>query len=465
MVFNRFRINLIFRVLLLSATIFLFLYLLEETHFTMLPFLVALIIIFEVYSLIVFAERTNRELIRFLDSVEHADFTQTVSIRHLGPSFGELADAFGRVTDRFLELRSEKEENFRYLQTVVQHVGIGVITFKSDGEVEILNNAAKRLLNVNQLKNIKLLEKFSGSLTRTLLHLKPGENALVKIGENEKLLHLAINATEFKLHGELYTLVSLQDIQSEIERERLSRELEIARQVQNSLLPKSDPQVDGYDIASVCLPAEEVGGDYYDFLSVGENRLGMLIGDVSGKGVPAAFYMTLTKGMIQSNCINHISPRDVLIKVNHLLYRTMERGSFVSLFFALLDAASRTIVCSRAGHNPALHYSAADDEVRMIRPAGIGLGLEEGKIFEEVIQTETIHLRPGDWFIFYTDGFTEAMNRNLQEYGEERLTQVIRANSSKTAGQMIDAVCSAIEDFIADAPPHDDMTMIALKVR
>ena len=247
------------------------------------------------------------------------------------------------------------------------------------------------------------------------------------------------------------------------ERERLQKELEIAHQVQMRLLPKESPSIPGCDIAGICIPAKEVGGDYYDFIMMSDKNVGMVIGDVSGKGVPAAIYMTLTKGIFQSHAEENVSPKDVLVKVNSLMYRTIERGSFVSMFYAVLDMERLTLRYARAGHNPAIYLHGAG-ESKMLQPQGIGLGLEEGDVFQRVIVEEEITLSKGDLLVFYTDGFTEAMNKNLEEYGEERFFEVVRENEHKSSREIIESVYQDVKSFVKEFPQHDDMTMVVARV-
>lgn len=249
------------------------------------------------------------------------------------------------------------------------------------------------------------------------------------------------------------------------ERERMAKELEIARQVQMRLLPKESPHIPGCDIAGICIPAKEVGGDYYDFVQMSERKFGIVIGDVSGKGVPAAIYMTLTKGIFQSHAEEQTSPREVLVKVNSLMYRTIERGSFVSMFYAMLDMKDLTLRYCRAGHNPAIYFQRSNGNSTLLEPAGIALGLEEGEVFNRVIQEQELRLHRGDLLVFYTDGFTEAMNKNREEYGEERLLKGIQAHEEKPAREIIEAVCAEVKSFVKDYPQHDDMTMVVVKVQ
>ena len=247
------------------------------------------------------------------------------------------------------------------------------------------------------------------------------------------------------------------------ERVRMAKELEIARRVQMQLLPKKSPYVPGFEISGVCIPAKEVGGDYFDFIELGEKRLGIVIGDVSGKGVPAAIYMTLTKGIVQSHADDFVTPKDVLIKVNNLLYKTIDRGTFISLFYAVLDVGKKKLVYARAGHNPVLYFRKRDGLCRLLEPEGIALGLERGELFAKKIQEKTIKLEKGDLLVFYTDGFTEAMNREREEYGEKRLMRIIQGHCEKSVKEIYDAVLRDIKLFVKDTPQNDDMTMVFLK--
>jgi sigma-B regulation protein RsbU (phosphoserine phosphatase) len=250
------------------------------------------------------------------------------------------------------------------------------------------------------------------------------------------------------------------------ERARIAKELEIARQVQQKLLPGKSPEIEGFEVEGVCIPANEVGGDYYDFIRIDEAKVGIVIGDVSGKGVPAAIYMTLTKGVLQSLVENKVrfSPEQVLIKTNRSLYNMMDHRSFVTMFFAVVDIKKKTLAFARAGHNPLLYFHRSNRQVITLRPQGIALGLEKGDIFQGTIKGGHIHLESGDIIVFYTDGFTEAMNRDLEEYGEEQLCQIIQHHQEKPARAIINAVIDDVRQFVNGYPQHDDMTMVVVKV-
>ncbi|MGA9115900.1 MAG: PP2C family protein-serine/threonine phosphatase [Bacteroidota bacterium] len=253
-------------------------------------------------------------------------------------------------------------------------------------------------------------------------------------------------------------------IQRISERVRMAKELEIARKVQMSLLPKANPSAEGFDIAGACIPALEVGGDYYDFVQLPDRRIGIAIGDVSGKGVPAAIYMTLTKGILQSHAEDNLSPRAVLSRVNSLMYRTIDRNSFVSMFYAILDPVRTSIRFARAGQCPLIMAQRPGREISFLTPRGMALGLEKGKVFDAVLEEQEAELQRGDVLLFYTDGFTEARNASGEEFGEERLLEALGRHRMRPAADILKGICEDVGAFTGGAPQHDDMTMVVVRV-
>jgi len=462
--FKNFRFVCTLRVLLLCALALTFFLILFRSSQSMLAVFIGILIVQQTISLIRYVEKTNRDLSRFVSAIKYEDVSQSFNSKGRGASFDQLNTAFSDVAKEIGKARSEKEEQYRYLQTVIQHVGVGLISFQQDGEIELINTAAKKLIHAPQIKNIRSLKSFSQSLVDTLFHLRSGERALIKVDKPHTQLQLALNATEFVMRGKKFTLVSIQNIESELERERMARELEIAHQVQMSLLPKDSPVIPGYDIAGSCIPAEEVGGDYYDFIHLDNGNLGIAVADVSGKGMAAAIYMTLTKGVIQSQSGEMFSPKEVLTKINTLIYQSIERKAFVSMFYTILNPDRRQLICSRAGHNPAILFRNGDSGCTLIEPSGIALGLEKGDVFSDVIREQEIDLQKGDLLVFHTDGFTEAMNKHHVEYGEKRLVEIIRENKDKDSRTLIEAVNHDVRQFTEAYPQHDDMTMVSVRV-
>jgi len=245
------------------------------------------------------------------------------------------------------------------------------------------------------------------------------------------------------------------------EHERLHQEIAAAKSVQQKLLPRSLPTFDSVVVSAACIPAYEVGGDYYDFFPLDDKRLGVLIGDVSGKGISAAFYITLAKGVIVSQVRGVGSPSDVLHRVNALLYGVMERGKFVSMIYGIYNTETREFAFSNAGHNP-LVVRRMSGEMSTISAKGMAIGLDKGERFERAVTTASVTLEKGDCILLYTDGVTEAMNTAHAEYGEERMMQAVQA-APLNAADIVSAALADVRKFAGKAHQHDDITLVALQ--
>jgi serine phosphatase RsbU (regulator of sigma subunit) len=248
------------------------------------------------------------------------------------------------------------------------------------------------------------------------------------------------------------------------ERERLQQELSIAREVQMSFLPKANPTFASLDIASRCAPAMEVGGDYFDFIEISKSKLGIAVGDVSGKGTQAAFYMTLTKGFLRALATSTESPASILQSVNKLFYENVERGVFISMVYGLFDARKKILTVARAGHNPVIMCKSAASTVQTLNPKGLALGLDKGATFEKSMQEIAIPFQSGDLFVFYTDGFPEAMNTAAEEFGQARLCATVERYAKQSAAEILDGIFAEMKLFVGKAKQHDDMTIVVVKV-
>jgi len=243
MIYRHFRLQIILRIALIIVSIFGLFTLFFKTGLLATTFIVCALIIIQIFSLIRFVEKTNQHLSRFLEAVRHSDFSQSFTSSGLGSSFDQLNDAFSDVIKDFQKARAEKEEHYRYLQTVVQHVGIGLIGFVPNGDVELMNTAAKKILQINQLRNIQSLESLSKPLVKRLEELQTGKKALVQVQDKDDLLQLAIYATEFKMQNRSVKLVSIQNIQSELEEKEFEAWQKLIRvlthEIMNSVTPIS----------------------------------------------------------------------------------------------------------------------------------------------------------------------------------------------------------------------------------
>ena len=253
-------------------------------------------------------------------------------------------------------------------------------------------------------------------------------------------------------------------LHEQADKERLEEELRIARKIQMSLLPQGTVTLPGVRVAALCLPAAEVGGDYYDLLPLSDTRMGVLVADVSGKGTSAALYMAELKGLVLSLSRIYESPARLLGEANRILSANMDPRSFITMTYAVVDTARRTMTYARAGHNPLIHLS--EGVTRVLTPAGLGLGMDRGERFEEILEEAEVPLRSGDVFLFFTDGLSEAMNARAELFGERRLRDVLEhviATESDEV-ELKDRILDEIRGFVGDAAQHDDMTLVLLKV-
>ncbi|MDX1548661.1 MAG: SpoIIE family protein phosphatase, partial [Rhodothermales bacterium] len=243
--------------------------------------------------------------------------------------------------------------------------------------------------------------------------------------------------------------------EEQIERERLSRELAIAREVQHKLLPQRLPHLGGVSLAASSVSAHEVGGDYYDFARIDEHRMAFIIADVSGKGTSAAFYMAEMQGVFQA--MSHLTPDpcDFLSHANRALAGTLEKNVFISVIYGLLDTEREELQMARAGHCPAA-LIRLDGTARYLRSQGLGLGLDHGPLFRKTLAVERLRLAPGDVFALYTDGVVESRDGGGQEYGYDRLLASLRAHRHEDADVLHAALLSDLDAFLGPESPYDD---------
>ena len=247
-----------------------------------------------------------------------------------------------------------------------------------------------------------------------------------------------------------------------IEKERLTRELDIAREVQRKLLPQKVPDLPGVTLAASNVSAERVGGDYYDFLQLDDDRLCFIIGDVSGKGASAAFYMAEMQGIFQSVGRLAAHPNDFLKHANAALASSLDKNVFISVIYGLLDLKKEEFILGRAGHCPAAMINL-NGEARYLRPSGIGLGLDHGELFDRALKAERISLQPGDVFALYTDGIIESRNSQGEEYGYERLLQALQNYRYEDASGIHSALLNDLNQFLGHEHYDDDMTLVVMK--
>lgn len=248
----------------------------------------------------------------------------------------------------------------------------------------------------------------------------------------------------------------------EIERQKIEEELALARKIQEGLLPKENPSIEGLDVAGVAIPAQVVGGDYFDFIELGPKKLLVVVADVSGKGMSAALYMSKIQGMVQLAAHMYKSPTEMLTHVNRRIYDGIERKSFITMILALFDMEKREVTICRAGHNKAL--IGTNGKLEYLDAEGIGLGLERGPVFEKTLKAVRKPLEPGSVFFFYSDGLTEAMNMQEHQLGEEAVLSLVESKRHLPAIELQRSITTAVEEFVGEAERHDDLTMVVVKI-
>ncbi len=248
-----------------------------------------------------------------------------------------------------------------------------------------------------------------------------------------------------------------------LEKERLAQELRVAQEAQKKLLPKNMPALPGIEVSGVSVAAYEVGGDYFDVFERGD-KLAVVVGDVSGKGAAAAFYMAEVKGVIEALGKIYESPREVLVHANQILGRSLEKNVFISLIYAVFDPRAQRMSLSRAGHAPLLWCPHRGDPT-FLQPRGMGIGMDRSALFELTLEEISLGMSPGDYFIFYTDGVVEARdNRNL-EFEEKALLQAVKQKKFDKAELVQEEILKSLRAHVGASRAHDDLTLVVVGIK
>lgn len=261
-----------------------------------------------------------------------------------------------------------------------------------------------------------------------------------------------------------YASVAIENsrlLEQSIEKERLEKELDVAREIQRKILPADVPDYPNLEIASVFIPAFEVGGDYYDFFRISETKLGFVIADVSGKGISAAFIMAEVKGIFESLSKTIEKPKEILIKANEILKETLDSKTFVSAAYGYFDFNEKKLIFARAGHCPL--FLIRDMNSKQIRPSGLGLGLSSKEYFEQTLEEFSIDLFRNDTIVLYTDGVTDAKNEQMEDFGDKYFLNVLQDNASLSAQELSNKIIREITVFSSQHNQYDDITLVIFK--
>jgi sigma-B regulation protein RsbU (phosphoserine phosphatase) len=243
------------------------------------------------------------------------------------------------------------------------------------------------------------------------------------------------------------------------EKERLVREIEIAREIQQGFLPQVNPDIKGIEIAAISIPARMVGGDFYDFIPIDKDNWGLAIADVSGKGIPSALFMALSRALMRASASLDMSPDKALNHANILIRQDSKSNMFVTVFYAILDSKNMSLKYANAGHNPPLFIAGPDYDIALLKAQTMPLGIMEN--IEAT--TQEIMLTKGDLVVLYTDGVTEAVNEFKESFEIERLEEIVKANRHLTANELIRKIEQDLKDFVGRQPQFDDITIMIIK--
>jgi sigma-B regulation protein RsbU (phosphoserine phosphatase) len=249
------------------------------------------------------------------------------------------------------------------------------------------------------------------------------------------------------------------------EKKQLENEIRNASEIQKILLPSAAPDIGRYVVSAMNYPAKIVSGDYYDYIRVDDNHWGLVIGDVSGKGIPASLIMAMCRSVIRVHAENNPDPHAVLCAVNRALFPDIREDMFISMAYAFLREDSDEVTLIRAGHDPPMLYHQATGTTEMLKPPGLAVGIDNGDVFNRVTQAHTFRMESGDALLLYTDGVNETLNQEGLEFGVDALRQSLETAAAAGAAAVVDQISSDLRAFMGDTPQNDDITLIAVEKR
>lgn len=397
------------------------------------------------------------------------------------------------LTGRGTSTDNLAEEIVKKLGSLVHLKKVGLAIFKNETDISTLklysnNNDSKFIFPID-LENsfIKAMEQFSGGIIIDYLpdkirqifkiekffyvvpiRLKSKLLGCLLIGE--KLSETVLQNEDFEFLASISNQISISIENSFLyeelsQQERIKHELDLARKIQTASLPQFVPNIEGLDIAGLSIPAYEVGGDFYDYLTNNSNDLTIILGDVSGKGTSAALYMSKIQGIIRILHKYSTSPKDLLIKSNEQLKYNLDKGAFVTALCAHFDSKNQIVKVSRAGHLPLLYFSKIRNSFEIVTPKGIGLGMGKDKEFANYLEEQTILFNSGDIFIFISDGVVDSRNDNKVDFGQEKLIDNIKFCIDSNAAEIRDNIIKSIKLHTQHTEQYDDLTIVIVKVK
>jgi serine phosphatase RsbU (regulator of sigma subunit) len=315
---------------------------------------------------------------------------------------------------------------------------------------------------------ITLAIPFGGIFSKRILRISEAARNIGKgdlshkISINNKYLYDEIDELASEINIMVENLKNAEKLK--LEQEIMKQELTIATQIQQALLPKKNPDFSFLETGSFYQAAKEVGGDYFDWIIIDDEHLGIVMADVSGKGIPGSLVMTMTRNILKVKATTILDPEQVLKEVNEVLQPDLKRGMFVTVWYGVLNLKTFKLEFSNAGHSPLLVYRAKENKLEEYKLRGMPLGIAKKNRFNKVVEKKEIFLDINDILFQYTDGISEAYDKNENLFGDEKLKEVFLNNSNKKFGEIIDAIIDAIKEHTQGAEQSDDIAMIGLKL-
>jgi phosphoserine phosphatase RsbU/P len=282
----------------------------------------------------------------------------------------------------------------------------------------------------------------------------PDEGKTFTKAHFELVQSVADQAAYSMQHAQIYSQLT--------EKKRLDHDIAVAREIQRILLPSKAPLVEGFNCAALNIPAQQVSGDYFDFIQVDAQRWGVAVADVSGKGVPASLIMAMCRSVLRSKAAGNLSPAQVLREVNRLLYPDIQEDMFITMIYLIMDPSGK-ITLARAGHEAALWCKDHFKHIETIDAPGMALGIDAGDVFDEVIKDVTVELSPLDTVVVYTDGINEALDDEGNEFGQEQLMSVLREAGPQSVDFLVKTIVDRVLNFSSGHPQNDDITLAAVQ--
>ena len=382
----------------------------------------------------------------FIDSLKLAVFG--IALKNDETQNYELKDSVGINSDTF-NLQSNEEELLQFLIEKKEAKQDQVI---EDSDFSIVCPESADVLVEHGIYTVIPLIIKNKIIGLLLFGLKYSGSRFA--GKDIELLTATANQTAVAVeNARLY--------ESEKEKLVIDRDLENARRIQNSLLPTAIPKINGLDISGIMIPAMQVGGDYFDIIKVNDSKIFIIVGDVSGKGLAASFYMSKLQTMVKLYCTADVTPFDILSKINSRIYLEMEKSWFITATVALFDTKKNSVKICRAGHTPTTLIK--DNIIQEITPSGIGIGLEAGKLFNKNLEEVEIELTENSFFTFYSDGVTEAMNSKKEMFGETKLNKLLVEKSELKTSAIQTELTNRLQEHRKNYLQNDDITFVLVK--